>query len=161
MLAACVLLATTLAAQQEPPAATPPAPVATADQAAETTTGAADAEVANVLEELRAAELLLDGDRMASRVARSFTVIEGGARTAGRFAYLEALRRMHARGADVRRLAFNDTRIEVFGASAVATYQLRKVWTDEGQRRTQEGWSTDVFERRNDGAWLLVHRHRP
>jgi ketosteroid isomerase-like protein len=120
-----------------------------------------DVLLGSTMEEMRAAELILDADTMALHLARSFTAIEGDARVAGAFAYLEAMRRMAERRASIRRLSFDDLRIDVYGASAVVTYRIRKVWSDRGTRHETQGWCTDVFERRDDGAWLLVHRHRP
>jgi ketosteroid isomerase-like protein len=119
------------------------------------------AVVAGVVEELRAAELILDADSLSRHLARSFTAIERGARVAGAFAYLEVMRHMGERRASVRQLSFDELRIDVYGASAVVTYRIRKVWNDRGARHQTQGWCTDVFERRDDGAWLLVHRHRP
>jgi ketosteroid isomerase-like protein len=161
-------LAVSAMTQAAPPPT--PTPVATAPLAAAAPRSAEvrplptpvpEAVVARTVEVLRGAELMLDGDELNSHLAASFTVIEDGARTAGRFAYVESLRSMRRRGAHVRSLSFDDERVDVYGASAVVTYNLHKSWTDGGRRSSRSGWSTDVFERREDGAWLLVHRHRP
>jgi hypothetical protein len=117
--------------------------------------------VAGVLEELRKAELVLDTDALAARLAYSFTVVDRDGRVAGSFAYLEPLRRLRERGGAVKELRFELSTVHVYGASAVASYELHKSWVDQGIRRRQDGWSSDVFEKRDDGAWVLVHRHRP
>jgi hypothetical protein len=67
---------------------------------------------------------------------------------------------MRERGGQVRQLRFEQLVVRVYGASAVASYRYLKSWNDAGTRRTEEGWSTDVFELRDDGAWILVHRQR-
>ncbi len=121
---------------------------------------AAESVVAGTVEELRKAELLLDADAMAPWLAHSFSFIEGSARVAGQFAYLESLRRARERGDTVRQLVFERVHVEVFGASAVATYRWAKRWKEGGTARSAEGWCTDVFELRDDGEWILVHRHR-
>ena len=119
-----------------------------------------EAAVSTALEELRKGELFLDADSIADSIAASFTVIEGGARIAGSFAYLEPIRRMRERGAKVGELRFDDVAVRVYGASAVASYRFVKSWVDRGQRHREQGWSTDVFELREDGRWIIVHRHR-
>jgi hypothetical protein len=117
--------------------------------------------VAGVLEELRKAELVLDTDALSTHLAYSFTVVGRDGRIAGSFAYLEPLRRLRERGGVVKELRFETAVVRAYGASAVASYELRKSWVDQGARHRQDGWSSDVFERRDDGAWVLVHRHRP
>ena len=117
--------------------------------------------VAGVLEELRKAELVLDADALGARLAYSFTVVGRDGRISGSFAYLEPQRRLRERGGIVKELRFEMAVVRVYGASAVASYELHKAWVDQGVRRRQDGWSSDVFERRDDGAWILVHRHRP
>jgi ketosteroid isomerase-like protein len=131
-----------------------------APQAAPVLDGAAESAVAVLLEDLRKAELLLAADTMAPMVAQSLTVVEGGVRLAGAFGYLEPMRRMRARKGRVVELRFDEVAVRVYGASAVATYRFAKNWVDQGAQRQSAGWSSDVFERRDDGAWLLVHRHR-
>jgi len=116
--------------------------------------------VSATLEELRKGELFLDTDTLGDRIAASFTLIEGGYRVSGSFAYLEPTRRLRERGGQVKQLRFEQLVVRVYGASAVASYRYAKSWKDVGARRTEEGWSTDVFELRDDGAWILVHRHR-
>lgn len=120
----------------------------------------AEVQVRAVLEDLREAELLLDADVMAAFLAHSFSFIEDDGRVVGRFAYLEPVRRARARGDVVRELAFDRVEVEVFGASAVASYHYRKRSREGGAAHLREGWCTDVFELRDDGAWILVHRHR-
>jgi predicted DCC family thiol-disulfide oxidoreductase YuxK len=124
--------------------------------------GRAEPEVAvsAALEELRKGELLLDADTLADHLAASFTLIEGGRRVSGSFAYLESLRRLRERGAQVKELRFEQVVVRAYGASAIASYRYVKTWKDSGVRHTEEGWSSDVFELRDDGAWILVHRHR-
>lgn len=117
--------------------------------------------VTGVLEELRKAELVLDTDALANRLAHSFTTVDREGRIAGSFAYLEPLRRLRERGGQVKELRFDSAVVNVYGASAVASYEVHKAWVDQGLRRRSDGWSTDVLERRDDGAWILVHRHRP
>jgi ketosteroid isomerase-like protein len=70
------------------------------------------------------------------------------------------MRRLRARKGKVTELRFDEVTVRVYGASAVATYRFTKNWADRGAQRQAAGWSSDVFERRDDGAWLLVHRHR-
>jgi len=120
-----------------------------------------EAVVTGVLEELRKAELVLDVDALGARLAYSFTVVTRDGRISGSFAYLEPQRRLRERGGSVKELQFEMAVVRVYGASAVASYELHKAWVDQGVRRRQDGWSSDVFERRDDGAWVLVHRHRP
>jgi hypothetical protein len=124
--------------------------------------GRAEPEVAvsATLEELRKGELLLDADTLDGHLAASFTLIEGDRRVSGSFAYLESLRRLRERGAQVRELRFEQVVVRVYGASAIGSYRYVKSWKDAGARHTEEGWSSDVFELRDDGAWILVHRHR-
>ena len=119
-----------------------------------------DAAVSGVLEELRKGELVLDADALSPYLAASFTMVESGGRVSGSFAYLEPIRRLRERGAEVKELRFEQSLIRVYGASAVATYHYRKTWTEAGARHHEEGWSSDVFELRDDGAWILIHRHR-
>ena len=133
--------------------ATPPSPAPSTQPVPEAVVGA-------VAEQLRVAELLLDADAFSPHLAHSFTFIEDGARVSGSFAYLEAMRRLRERKGVVKTLDWNDRRVAVFGASAVVTYRLDKTWMDRGERHRQRGWCTDVYERRDDGAWLLIHRHR-
>jgi len=116
--------------------------------------------VSAALEELRKGALLLDTDTLADHIAASFTLIEGGDRVSGSFAYLEPNRRLQERGGQVRQLQFEQLVVRVYGASAIASYRYVKNWKDTGVRYSEEGWSTDVFELRDDGAWILVHRHR-
>ena len=116
--------------------------------------------VAATLEDLRKGELFLDAATIEPIMAASFCGIEGGARICGAFAYLEPIRRMRERGAEVKELRFEEKLVQVFGASAIATYRYVKSWRDRGALHREQGWSTDVFELRDDGAWILVHRHR-
>jgi hypothetical protein len=119
-----------------------------------------EAAVSATLEELRKGELFLDTDTLADRIAASFTVIERGYRVSGSFAYLEPTRRLRERGGQVKQLRFEQLVVRVYGASAIASYRYVKSWSDASARHSEEGWSTDVFELRDDGAWILVHRHR-
>jgi len=119
-----------------------------------------EAVVSATLQELRKGELFLDVDTLADRIAASFTVIEGGYRVSGSFAYLEPIRRLRERGGQVKELRFEQVVVRVYGASAIASYRYVKSWKDSGVRHTEEGWSSDVFELRDDGAWILVHRQR-
>jgi len=135
----------TLAMLQQPAAPPKPSP---------------EAAVSSVLEELRKGELFLDADDLSSYLAASFTVIEGGARISGSFAYLEPIRRMRERRAKVTELRFEEVVVRVYGASAVASYRFSKTWLDGGQRHRDQGWSTDVFELREGGDWIMVHRQR-
>ena len=129
-------------------------------QAAAPPEGAAETAVSVRLEDLRKAELFLAADEMSPMVAQSLTVVEGGNRLAGAFGYLEPMRRLRSRKGKVSELRFDEVTVRVYGASAVATYRFTKKWVDGGAQRQSAGWSSDVFERRDDGAWLLVHRHR-
>jgi hypothetical protein len=119
-----------------------------------------DATVNMTLEELRKGELVLDASTLDAMIAASFTIIEDDSRVSGAFAFLEPIRRMRERGAVVRELRFDMVNVRVFGGSAVATYRYRKTWKDQGNVHHQEGWASDVFEHRDDGAWILVLRHR-
>jgi ketosteroid isomerase-like protein len=143
-----LLVTLTLAATQAQPPAT---------QAGDN----AEAVVAAVVEDLREAELVLDADALGEHLAYSFTLVDSDGRVTGSFAYLEPLRRLRERGGTVKELRFDSVMVRVFGASAVASYELHMVWTDGGVRHRLEGWASDVFEKRDDGAWILVHRHRP
>jgi ketosteroid isomerase-like protein len=120
-----------------------------------------EAVVTRVLEELRKAELVLDTDALSSLLAFSFTVVDREGRVSGSFGYLEPQRRLRERGGVVKEVRFDMAMVHVYGASAVASYELHKTWVDQGARRRQDGWASDVFEKRDDGAWVLVHRHRP
>lgn len=131
------------AADEQPPTPAPP-----------------EVRVRAVLDDLREAEMLLDADATAEALAHAFSVIDNAGRVVGRFAYLETLRRARSRGDTVRELVFDRLDVQVFGASAVATYHYRKRWRENGVTHLREGWCTDVFELRDDGAWILVHRHR-
>ncbi len=119
-----------------------------------------EAVVMAQLEELRKGELMLDAAALEPRLAASFTILEGGSRISGSFAYLEPIRRMRERGAEVRELRFEQILVRVYGGSAVATYRYAKTWSDAGVRHREQGWSSDVFELRQDGVWLLILRHR-
>jgi hypothetical protein len=116
--------------------------------------------VSATLEELRKGELMLDADALAPHIAASLTVIEGGDRISGSFAFLEPIRRLRERSVEVRELRFDHLVVRVYGASAITSYRYTKVWNESGARHRQEGWSSDVFELRDDGAWILVHRQR-
>ncbi|MFI5142553.1 MAG: nuclear transport factor 2 family protein [Thermoanaerobaculales bacterium] len=119
-----------------------------------------EAAVANVLEELRKGELFLDAEQLAPYVAASFTRVDKTGRISGSFAFLEPIRRQRERGTQVKELTLEQTLIQVYGGSAIATYHYRQVWVEAGARHLEQGWSSDVFEKREDGAWLLIHRHR-
>ncbi len=121
----------------------------------------AESVVAGVVEDLRKAELVLDTDELASRLAYSFTQVDRDGRVSGSFAYLEPLRRLKERGGQIKELRFGLLMVHTYGASAVVSYELHLSWIDAGVRHHREGWATDVLERRDDGAWILVHRHRP
>lgn len=156
-LAAYLLLA------QVGPGPTPAAPAVAATEAGEDGQAVSplpETEVARALEELRKGELLLDPLALEEVVAASLTVIEDGMRVSGSFAYVEPLRRMRERGGVVKELHFQQPFIRVYGGSAIATYRYLKAWVDQGVRRRDQGWCTDVLERRDDGAWILVSRHR-
>ena len=108
-----------------------------------------------MLEDLRKAELLLDTTQLELLVAHSLVVVEGNARVAGSFAYLEPLRRMKERKGEVTRAEFRDTIVQVFGASAIATYRIDKVWKGRGTHLRMKshyrenplvGMSSAVFE---------------
>lgn len=147
-------------AQPEP---TPTEPVAATAEAGEEEAVAAsfpDTAVVRALEELRKGELMLDALALEEMVAASLTVIEEGMRVSGSFAYVEPLRRMRERGSVVKELQFQQPFVRIYGGSAIATYRYLKTWVDQGARRKEQGWCTDVFERRTDGAWILVMRHR-
>ena len=116
--------------------------------------------VLSALEELRKGELFLDAAALERGMASSFTVIEEAARISGLFAYLEPVRRLRERGAEVKELRFDQLLVRVYGGSAVATYRYSKTWVEGGARHREQGWSSDVFELRDDGAWLLILRHR-
>jgi hypothetical protein len=112
------------------------------------------------LEELRKGELFLDAIALEPYMAASVTIVEGGFRLSGSFAYLEGIRRMKERGGKVQTLAFSDVLPRVFGDAAVVTYQYDKVWVDEGTRHHEAGWCTDVLVNRDGSGWVLVERHR-
>jgi hypothetical protein len=159
------LLALVLLAQatpQEPPSTGPTAAETGPDVAEPAPALAAYPEVglSRTLEELRKGELMLDAVGLEEMVAASLTVIEDGMRVAGSFAYLEPMRRMRERGGMVKELQLTQSFVKVYGGSGIATYRYVKTWVDQGTRRRDEGWCTDVFERRTDGAWILVMRHR-
>jgi Domain of unknown function (DUF4440) len=119
-----------------------------------------DAAVSATLEELRKGELFLNVETLEGGLAASFTIISGGYRVSGSFAYLEPIRRLRERGGQVTELRFEELGVRVYGASAVASYRYVKSWKDSGVRHSERGWCSDVFELRDDGAWILVHRHR-
>jgi ketosteroid isomerase-like protein len=112
------------------------------------------------LEELRKAELMLDGEAFEPYLAASFTLVDQQTRLSGSFAYLEPIRRQRERGDTVKELRFETPMVHVFGTAAIISYHYVKTFTEAGGRRHEEGWSTDVFTRRDDGTWMLVHRHR-
>jgi len=116
--------------------------------------------VTAAVEELRKGELMLDADALGGMIAASFTQIDDGARVSGSFAFLEPIRRLRERNGIVTNLRFDQLMVKVFGASAIASYRYVKDWTLLGVRHHEEGWSSDLFELRSDGAWILVHRHR-
>jgi hypothetical protein len=120
----------------------------------------AEAVVMSTLEELRKGELFLDASALEHALAASFTLIEEGSRISGSFAYLEPIRRLRERGGEVKELRFEQTLVRVYGGSAVATYRYTKSWNEAGVHHREQGWSSDVFELREDGVWLLVLRHR-
>ncbi|HPC83705.1 MAG TPA: nuclear transport factor 2 family protein [Thermoanaerobaculaceae bacterium] len=152
------LVATVLLAQV-PLEPTPPA--GAGDQPDElAAAGLPETAVARTLEELRKCELMLDALGLEEMVAASLTVVEDGMRVSGSFAYLEPIRRMRERGAVVKELQFQQPLVRIYGGSAIATYRYLKSWVDHGTRHRDQGWCTDVFERRTDGAWILVMRHR-
>lgn len=116
--------------------------------------------IALVLEDTRKAEQFLDAEAMRELIAASFTSVEDNARVGGAFAFHETLRRERSRGVVVHELSFEDVVVRVYGASAIASYRYIKGWREGNKRHQTSGWSSDVFERRDDGAWILVHRHR-
>ena len=122
--------------------------------------GNSEGAVAATLEELRKGELFLDAGALEPHLAASFTLVEGGSRVSGSFAFLEPIRRLREQRAEVKELRFDQTLIRVFGASAVATYRYVKTWHEGGTRHREAGWSSDVFELRDDGEWIMVLRHR-
>jgi ketosteroid isomerase-like protein len=122
--------------------------------------GEPEAQVAQALEELRKGELFLDADHLEPLVAYSMTLVEGCQRFSGRFAFLEPLRRLRQAGAVVSSLRFEEVSVRVYGASAVVTYRYHKQVKGGPHPGKSSGFSTDVFEKREDGAWILVHRHR-
>ena len=137
--------------------AAPPTPVAAPG---------AEAMVMSTLEDLRKGELFLDASALEQGLAASFTLILPKPRMSelspisGSFAYLEPIRRLRERGGEVKELRFEQTLVRVYGGSAVATYRYTKSWNETGVHHREQGWSSDVFELRDDGAWLLVLRHR-
>lgn len=120
----------------------------------------AEALIWQTVEELRKGEMLLDADYLAPLVAYSMTLVENCRRVSGRAAFLEPLRSLRAAGGVVTRLQFQDVSIRVYGASAVVTYRFLRQVKGGKEAGKIEGFSTDVFEKREDGAWILVHRHR-
>ena len=147
----CLLFVSLAAALALPQAAVPPSP--------EPAPGA-EAVMMSALEELRKGELFLDAAALERGMAASFTVIEDASRVSGSFAYLEPIRRLRERGVEVKELRFEQILVRVYGGSAVATYRYAKTWLEGGVRHREQGWSSDVFELRDDGAWLLILRHR-
>lgn len=119
-----------------------------------------EAQVLETLEELRKGEMLLDAEYLEPLVAYSMTLVEGCRRVSGRAALIEPLKSLRASGAVVTRLTFRDITARVYGASAVVTYRYVRQVKGGPEPGTSEGFATDVFERRDDGAWILVHRHR-
>jgi hypothetical protein len=119
-----------------------------------------EAAVSATLEELRKGEMFLNVETLERNLAASFTLVSGGYRVSGSFAYLEPIRRLRERGGQVTELRFEELGVRVYGASAIASYRYVKSWKDAGVRHTERGWCSDVFELRDDGAWILVHRHR-
>jgi len=120
----------------------------------------AEVAVMAALEDLRKGEFFLDAGALEPLLAASFTVIEDDSRISGLFAYLEPIRRLRERGCEVKELRFDQTLVRVYGGSAIATYRYTKSWTEAGARHHEQGWSSDVFELREDGVWLLILRHR-
>lgn len=119
-----------------------------------------EAQVLQTLEELRKGEMFLDADHLEPLVAYSMTLVEGCRRVSGRAAFLEPLRSLRAAGSVVTRLLFQDVQARVYGASAVVTYRFVRQVKGGPEAGKSEGFSTDVFEKREDGLWILVHRHR-
>lgn len=119
-----------------------------------------EAQVLQTLEELRKGEMFLDADHLEPLVAYSMTLVEGCQRLSGRAAFLEPMRSLRAAGSVVTRLLFQDVNARVYGGSAVVTYRFVRQVKGGPEAGKSEGFSTDVFEKREDGAWILVHRHR-
>jgi len=119
-----------------------------------------EAQVAQALEELRKGEMFLDADHLEPLVAYSMTLVEGCQRLSGRFAFLEPVRRLRQAGAVISSLRFEQITVRVYGASAVVTYRYQKQVKGGPSPGRRSGFSTDVFQKREDGAWILVHRHR-
>ncbi|BCW93342.1 MAG: nuclear transport factor 2 family protein [Acidobacteriota bacterium] len=143
MVALLLLLATLQAPTPETPPEVPP-----------------EAQVLQTLEELRKGEMFLDADHLEPLVAYSMTLVEGCRRLSGRAAFLEPLRSLREAGAVVTRLLFQEVNARVYGASAVVTYRFVRQVKGGPEAGKSEGFSTDVFEKREDGVWILVHRHR-
>ncbi len=123
-------------------------------------TPAAEPRVAAALEEIRKAELFLDADALADQLAASFTLVENGTRVSGAFAFVEPVRRLRERDVRVTELTYDQVTIKVYGGSAIASYAYTRAWRDRRGRHRERGWSSDVFELRDDGRWIMVHRHR-
>ncbi len=119
-----------------------------------------EAHVLQTLEELRKGEMFLDANHLQPWVAYSMTLVEGCHRVSGRAAFLEPLRSLRAAGSVVTRLLFQDVNVRIYGASAVVTYRFVRQLKGGPEAGKSEGFSTDVFEKRDDGLWILVHRHR-
>ncbi len=119
-----------------------------------------DIAVSVTLEEMRKAELFLDAGALEPYVAASVTILEGGFRLSGSFAYLEGMRRLKERGGKVQTLSFTEILPRLFGNAAVVTYKFEKVWVDQGVRHRDSGWCTDVLVNRDGSGWTLVERHR-
>lgn len=119
-----------------------------------------EAQVLQTLEELRKGEMFLDADHLEPLVAYSMTLVEGCRRVSGRAAFLEPLRSLRAAGSVVTRLLFQDVNARVYGGSAVVTYRFVRQVKGGPAAGKSDGFSTDVFETREDGVWILVHRHR-
>lgn len=119
-----------------------------------------DLLVIAAVEDLRKAEFVLDDVAMADLVAHSVTLVDDDGRVSGSFALLEPMRRLRARGGVVEAVGFDNLSVKVYGSSAIATYRFERRWRDQGRRQRASGWCSDVFELRQDGRWILVHRHR-
>lgn len=119
-----------------------------------------EAQVLQTLEELRKGEMFLDAKHLEPLVAYSMTLVEGCRRLSGRAAFLEPLRSLRNAGSVVTRFLFEDVQARVYGASAVVTYRFVRQVKGGPEAGRSEGFSTDVFEKREDGVWILVHRHR-